>query len=183
MQTSEQKIEAEIVAKGKTGPRITPDMINAEIGMIQYHVFEGSCLTVCALTLRNGYTVTGESACADPANFDAEIGRKIANENARQKIWPLMGFRLRDQLREAGAQSRVFSAQDFHGDHPFYEGKLFLGEEQEFQWKAPTGEEITATGQEVLLETTSGPKPIDDGDIVCRVEGGFEIRKAVPRED
>jgi hypothetical protein len=55
-------------------------------------------ITFCVLVLRNGFTVTGESACASPENFDAEIGRKIARQNAVQQIWPLMGFRLRDQL-------------------------------------------------------------------------------------
>lgn len=55
-------------------------------------------LTFCVLVLRNGYTVTGESACASPENFNAEIGRRIARENAVAKIWPLLGFRLRDKL-------------------------------------------------------------------------------------
>ncbi len=58
-------------------------------------------LTFCVLTLRNGFTVTGESACASPENFDAEVGRKIARENAKQKIWPLMGYQLREQLFQA----------------------------------------------------------------------------------
>ena len=55
-------------------------------------------LTFCVLVLRNGFTVTGESACASPENFNAEIGRKIARQNAVQKIWPLMGFALREKL-------------------------------------------------------------------------------------
>ena len=55
-------------------------------------------LTFCVLVLRNGFTVTGESACASPENFDAEIGRQIARQNAVQKIWPLMGYELRSQL-------------------------------------------------------------------------------------
>lgn len=55
-------------------------------------------LTFRVLVLRNGFTVTGESACASPENFDAAIGRRIARENAVQKIWPLLGFRLRDKL-------------------------------------------------------------------------------------
>ena len=57
-------------------------------------------LTFCVLTLRNGFTVTGESACASPENFDAEIGRKIARQNAEQKIWPLMGYHLKQTLHE-----------------------------------------------------------------------------------
>jgi len=55
-------------------------------------------LTFCVLVLRNGFTVTGESACVSPENFDAEIGRKIARQNAVQKIWPLMGYALKESL-------------------------------------------------------------------------------------
>lgn len=98
MSTNEQAIEAEIQTKGLTAKRVTPEMLDAEISGEQYHVFDGSCLTVCVLTLHNGFTVTGESACASPQNFDAEIGRKIAKSKAREKLWPLLGFRLRDQL-------------------------------------------------------------------------------------
>ena len=57
-------------------------------------------LTFCVLVLRNGFTVTGESACASPENFDAEVGRKIARENAVNKVWPLMGYELRTKLSE-----------------------------------------------------------------------------------
>ena len=97
----EQKLEEEIKAKGLTARRITPEMLDKEITSEDYHVFPGSCLTVCCLTMKNGFTVTGESACASPENFNAEIGQKIARENARNKIWPLLGFRLRDKLANA----------------------------------------------------------------------------------
>lgn len=55
-------------------------------------------LTFCVLVLHNGFTVTGESACSSPENFDADIGRRVARQNAVNKIWPLLGFRLRDRL-------------------------------------------------------------------------------------
>ena len=55
-------------------------------------------LTFCVLVLRNGFTVTGESACASPENFDVELGRKIARQNAVAKVWPLMGYELRERL-------------------------------------------------------------------------------------
>jgi len=55
-------------------------------------------LTFCVLQLRNGFTVTGESACASPENFDADLGRKIARQNAVAKVWPLMGYELRSKL-------------------------------------------------------------------------------------
>ena len=58
-------------------------------------------LTFCVLVLKNGFTVTGESACASPENFDAELGRKIARQNAVQKLWPLMGYALKQRLHES----------------------------------------------------------------------------------
>lgn len=121
---TDQQIEQEIQAKGKTAPRITPADIEATI--ISEHYFTAldgvdgnyrggseapgratalqlSLLTFCVLVLRNGFTVTGESACASPENFDAEIGRKIARQNAVQKIWPLEGYLLREKLATADA--------------------------------------------------------------------------------
>jgi hypothetical protein len=95
---SETDIEHEIQAKGLTAPRITPADIDAAILTEQYHVFHGTTLTVCCLTLQNGYQVVGESACASPENFNADLGCKIARDNARNKIWALEGYRLRSEL-------------------------------------------------------------------------------------
>ena len=95
---SEQEIEQTIQDKGLKSPRVTPDLIDRKIVDEQYHIFEGSCLTVCCLTLENGFTVSGESACASPENFDVGIGQKIARGNARDKIWMLEGYLLKQRL-------------------------------------------------------------------------------------
>lgn len=122
---NDQAIEQEIQAKGLTAPRVTPADVEANIrsehyftatdgrhGAISHGTYVGrespvdrnadlaplDLLTFCVLVLRNGFTVTGKSACASPENFDAEIGRKIARDNAVAKIWPLMGYELRSQL-------------------------------------------------------------------------------------
>lgn len=123
-------IEGEMVVEGSTpveqtivqagadvAPRVTPADVQDNI--VSEHYFtardgaEGACggggaypvglglLTFCVLVLRNGFTVTGESACASPENFNAEIGRRIARENAVAKIWPLMGYELRSKLAAA----------------------------------------------------------------------------------
>lgn len=92
------KYEEEIQAKGLTAPRVTPARIDEVIAKEEFHVFGGSTLTVCCLTLANGFTVTGESACASPENFNAELGQRIARENAKQKIWALEGYALRERL-------------------------------------------------------------------------------------
>ena len=104
MSKDEQAIEQEIQDKGLTAPRLTPDAIDATIAGEDYHVFPGTTLTVCCLKLRNGFTVTGESAAASPENFDVELGKKIARSNARDKIWALEGYALRERLAERAAQ-------------------------------------------------------------------------------
>ena len=126
---NDQTIEQEIQDKGLTAPRITPADIEANITGEFYFTAAQGCvgvdwgettddevierrdnrpaaldlLTFCVLVLRNGFTVTGESACASPENFDAELGRKIARQNAVNKMWPLMGYELRSKLA-GGAQ-------------------------------------------------------------------------------
>lgn len=105
-------VEDEIQAKGLTAPRITPADIEANIASEWFFTAaEGAkiagtdphpldLLTFCVLVLKNGFTVTGESACASPENFDPEIGRRIARENAIEKLWPLMGYELKSRLHE-----------------------------------------------------------------------------------
>jgi Phage protein (N4 Gp49/phage Sf6 gene 66) family len=98
LSASEASIEAELKTKGLNAPRLTPDDINATIVGEAFHVFPGTTMTVCALTLRNGYVVVGESAATSPENFDAAMGRRIARDNARNKIWALEGYLLRSKL-------------------------------------------------------------------------------------
>lgn len=125
------QIEKEIRAKGKTGPRVTAAAIEAKIVRQEFHRLT-DVLTVCVLTMENGFTVTGESACADPANYDEEIGRKIARASAFDKLWPLEGYFLRERLhRDAGRNlsiarlvydiQRAISARDGIDWMPFEE--------------------------------------------------------------
>ncbi len=96
----DKEIEKEIVEKGLTAPRITLEHVESKIVEAQFHQFEGTTFTVCLFTLENGFQVSGESACASPENFDAELGRKIAHGNAVQKIWALEGYLLKQKLHE-----------------------------------------------------------------------------------
>ena len=117
MSNSEQKIEQEIQDKGLNAPRLTPEHIDSVV--VSEHYFTAAdgasnadnnydplvgapsqlyLLTFCVLVLKNGFTVTGESACASPGNFDPEIGKKIAFQNAREKIWLLEGYLLKEKL-------------------------------------------------------------------------------------
>ena len=95
---NDSDIEKEIIAKGLTKPRVTPEHIDSVIIGEDYHVFEGTTVTICLLKLKNGFTVTGESACASSENFDSDLGKKIAYGNAKEKIWALEGYLLRQQL-------------------------------------------------------------------------------------
>ena len=126
--SNEQSIEQEIQSKGLNAPRLTPDHIDSVIQSVHHFTagdgYAGALasseefnslpegerfinppqqldlLTFCVIVLKNGFTVTGESACASPENFNAEIGKKIAHQNAREKIWELEGYLLKQKLYE-----------------------------------------------------------------------------------
>jgi len=95
---SELEMEAAIQEKGLTAPRLTPADIDAVILAEHYWVVPGTTCTICALILKNGFVVDGASAAASPQNFDEEVGRIIARNNARERIWALEGYLLREQL-------------------------------------------------------------------------------------
>lgn len=101
MSVTEKEIAAITVA-----PRVTKQDVDDFIVRDEYHVH--GLLTFCILHLKNGFTVTGQSACASPANYNADIGNRLAREDAVNKIWPLLGFELRTRLaliEKAGAPS------------------------------------------------------------------------------
>ncbi len=115
---TDEAIEKEIQDKGLTAPRVTLERINSVIAEEHYFLASEAVratanvsgfnaealrlLTFCVLVLKNGFTASGESACASPENFNAEIGRKIARTKAVEKIWPLEGYLLKQQLFEEG---------------------------------------------------------------------------------
>ena len=114
---SEEHIEQQIQEKGLTAPRITPSHIDSKVKHVYYHSPLAAidpkqamdektyqtlrCLTFCTIVMENGFTVTGESACASPENFDPFIGQEIAFKNAREKIWQLEGYLLKEKLYQA----------------------------------------------------------------------------------
>ena len=116
MAAGSEATEAECAA-GRTAPRVSLDDIRANI--VGRHIVNGAdlailsgeddpapslgLLTICVLVLANGFTIIGKSAPASPENFDAELGAKLAEEDAVRQVWPLMGYALREELRRAGA--------------------------------------------------------------------------------
>lgn len=122
-----KELDSKIKEKGLTAPRVTPADIENEIRSIHFftakHGMDGALkageyegrekpaegdlselglLTFCVIITRNGFTVTGESACASPENFDASLGREIAFNKAKEKLWPLLGYVLKERLRHRG---------------------------------------------------------------------------------
>jgi len=140
MSSTEKQIEQEIQNKCLNAPRLTPEHIDSKIALEMYFTGSGiiyaqthghhlglmrfqhhdgedlhkpmETLTFCVLVLENGFTVTGESACASPENFDAEIGRNIAYENARNKIWQLEGYLLKEQLHKQNSKVELKTGID-----------------------------------------------------------------------
>ena len=90
----------------------TKVMVDANVKKVD-HIYHG-LLTICVITLQNGFTVTGESACASPENYRKETGEKISYENAYDKIWALMGYELKNKLamiEAAGAPTGAICQQ------------------------------------------------------------------------
>ena len=92
--------QQEIQDKGLTAPRLTPALIDATIDSETYTVLPSGRVTICEMALKNGFVVLGESSCVSKENFNAELGQKIARENARNKIWELEGYLLKQRLFE-----------------------------------------------------------------------------------
>lgn len=84
--------------------RVTEDGIKARIAKVDYYLLPNSTITICNVTLDNGYSVRGESGCVDPANFNPELGRQFAYEQAFAKMWPLFGLLLAERVYESANQ-------------------------------------------------------------------------------
>lgn len=101
-------IELAIQAKGLNGPRVKPEHIEALMASVKVYTqrIEPTCSTIALAVLPSGFTVgIGHSACVDPSNFNAEIGERVARENAlaqaRNKLWELEGYLLKHELTRA----------------------------------------------------------------------------------
>lgn len=118
------------------GKRVTLEGLEANIKSTDFYVHPGSQLTICIITLQNGFTVTGESACADPSMFNEEIGQRMAADNAKKKIWPLMGYALKQELYFAGEgttfQDRVRTEAKELNDK-IVKLKAFIGGNEQFK--------------------------------------------------
>lgn len=109
--TDDDAIEQEIQAHGLNAPRVTPADLNANIThteIVKYITPSGQVLRWAVLITRNGFAATGRpSAAVSSENDKAEIGEKLAIENARDELWTLMGYELCSKLAaEAAAQSQ-----------------------------------------------------------------------------
>lgn len=77
--------------------KVTKEFLESEIVDVTYTRLAGT-LTHCAITVKSGFIFTGESSCVDAANFDEEIGKQIAYENAFEKMWMPYGFWLKQKI-------------------------------------------------------------------------------------
>lgn len=206
--SADQSVEQHIQAAGaNVAPRITPDDIQANIvrehyftaadgvagAFVNAQIAQGrgvypdeigkllpslGLLTFCVLGLRNGFTVTGESACASPENFNAEIGRRIARENAVAKIWPLMGYELRTRIAEG--RTTIADRSGLGGGHqlsaearkPYTNSDVVSWESSQFQdvrtFRFSDGATQQVTGDEVREALKTSTHAIG-GDIAMHI--------------
>lgn len=98
------------------GNRVNSRDVENAITKVEYVVLPDGKTTICLLTLDNGFTVRGEASCVDPANYNKLVGEEIALQNAKDEVWPLLGFRLADQLAHGTRIPRTLSDADAKAD-------------------------------------------------------------------
>lgn len=182
--TDDSAIEQEILRKGLTAPRVTPADIEAEIESEHYFTAGQAMypdapadqrgpfgeparptgpldlLTYCVLVLKNGFTVTGESAVASPENFDPEVGRKVARQNAVNKVWPLLGYALKEKLHATAAMVASLPPTPdgmaaYTGTKQLFAKPMTRGDYNEYRgWAAPESEDQRTEGY--LVEYADG---------------------------
>lgn len=91
---------------------ITAERIESLILAEQYYVFPGTTVTVCCLTIKNGFSIIGESGCVDPDNFDSDVGQKIARDNAFNKMWELEGYVLKWAMKTVSDEEEIILTED-----------------------------------------------------------------------
>jgi len=106
MKTAIMSLEdAQAIVATKTAPKVTKDGITAKIKDVKY--IHEDLLTICIITMQNGFMVNGQSAPASPDNYDQEVGMTYAYENAFKQLWVLEGYLLKDQLSTAPRSSQA----------------------------------------------------------------------------
>ena len=105
---NDQQLEAAIAAQPHE--KVTKEGMEARIKSTEYMVLPNSTVTICNITLENGFSVRGESACVDPRNFNMEVGRQIAYRDAFGKLWQLEGYLLAERRFQSSAMVEAESA-------------------------------------------------------------------------
>lgn len=86
---TQDELDAAIAAL--PGDKVTKEQMEARVASIDFFHL-GETVTICSITLDNGYSVRGESACVDPANYNQAIGEQLAQDHAFNQLWPLFVF-------------------------------------------------------------------------------------------
>lgn len=93
-------------------PQITMADIHLKIKSSVYYLLDDGRTTICQLTLENGYSVIGKSACVSADNYNQALGEKYAFEDAVNAVWPLEGYLLKERLyREARGDMNTFAQE------------------------------------------------------------------------
>lgn len=152
---NDQQLEQAIAAQPHE--KVTKESIEQRIKSVDYLVLPGTTVTICSITMLNGFSVRGESACVDPRNFNEEIGREIAYRNAFDKLWAFEGYLLAEsRRRDIGVIDRI--ARVCHEVNRAY--CQALGDMSQPAWEeAPEWQRVSARmGVDLHLSGDFGPE-------------------------
>lgn len=170
------------LAASPSPDRVTPEYLASRIAKVEFHRLAGGTMTLCILTVDNGFQLTGTSACADPANYRQDVGEKIARDNAERQLWPLLGFALKDAMAARDALARglgtSFPVEGWHRcrSHKVVEAAVIHAAE----FKADGSGKVairSADGGPEIVEVPAGflrkPGAVREGDVIVRYADGY----------
>lgn len=145
--------------------QVTIDQIEAAIKDVTYTVLPDECTTVCQVTLKNGFTVSGQSACVDKRSFNKQLGEEYAFERAKQECWKFLGYELKSKINmieqasePSGLILKVGTPTTYIGTKVVRAVPMLLGKYNELRgWDMPLNEDVHAPGY--LVEYVDGDQP------------------------
>lgn len=176
----QQQLNAALAAS-PSPDRVTPEYLASRIAKVEFHRLAGGTMTLCILTVDNGFQLTGTSACADPANYRQDVGEKIARDNAERQLWPLLGFALKDAMAARESLARglpTFPVEGWHRcrSHKVVEAAMIHAAEFKADGSGKVAIRSTDGGPEIV-EVPAGflrkPGAVNEGDVIVRYADGY----------
>jgi len=183
--------QVDVLLRESTGERVTKEYIERRIADTLFTTLvEGSTVTICQITIDNGFTVRGETDCVDPTNYNEDLGKHYAYKNAFEKLWELFGFLLaekmyREKLTGESIVQVGYEPHSHEGEEPAFEAIINLDEIDADEatrakgfYQGQSDDEIAEQG-EVVVDLTD----LSEDEITAQLLADHDVEMATLADD